>query len=315
MTGYVSESENDNTSYGEASDRSVSVAWIRGRLRLARTPSAEGREDTGGASEPTSTEEVRATVDAKLYSPMNWRGLAEWLDEHDLVAPDVAAAIVDTHGLVGIESVLHYLQNPGAFCIAVAEMVAFGEAPVEIGRTEVWSGRAVGHAMRTGMAYRLLSLGVDVNVLAPFSVEEVRSQLLELTRTIQEQRGQQDDEIVGRWLDLCSIAARRDPISLDFAGGLVTGEGWDRCWLRFVIALVRAEASSGDQSRLTLVALDHLSEDLRPFVGDPRSVDLYFIHDTIADTIRRAVRLLDAVDWIDGIRKLMNVSDGISTTL
>jgi len=35
MLGHLREAENDNTSYGEASDRAVALAWMRGRLRLA----------------------------------------------------------------------------------------------------------------------------------------------------------------------------------------------------------------------------------------------------------------------------------------
>src|SRR5450759_2206586 len=35
MTAYLREAENDNTAYGQASDRRVSLAWLRGRLRLS----------------------------------------------------------------------------------------------------------------------------------------------------------------------------------------------------------------------------------------------------------------------------------------
>ena len=316
MTAYVRESENDNTSYGEASSRAVSIAWTRGRLRLASMTSGEGREETDSDPDvPTPSEGTESAVDNQIYLPMNWSGLAEWLSRDPFAIPEVTAAILDTHGLAGLEAVLHHLQNPGILCLAVAELVARGEAPTEVGSTQEWCATAIGNGIRTGTAHRLLSLGADVNDVAPVSVEELRAQLLELTQTVQKPRTQWDGGTVDLWMDLCSIAARRDPISLDFAGALIIGEGWYRCWLRFVIALNRAEASALDQSRLALVALDCLKEDLRPFVGDPRSIDLYMIHDSISDTIRRATRLLDGVDWIKGIRTLKSVSEGISTTM
>jgi hypothetical protein len=308
MTAYVRESENDNTSYGETSNRAVFIAWTRGRLRLTSMTSGEGREDDSVPDVPVASE------GAVLLS-MNWSGLADSLSRDQLAIPEVTAAILDTHGPAGLEAVLHHLQHPEDICLAVAELVARGEAPTEIGSAQEWCTRAIGCGIRTGTAQRLLSLGVDVNDIAPVTVEELRTQLLDLTQRVQEPRTQWDSETVDLWMDLCSIAARRDPISLDFADALIIGQGWYRCWLRFVIALSRAEASVHEQSRLALVALDCLKQDLRPFVGDPRSIDLYMIHDSIGVTIRRAIQLLHSDDWINGIRTLKDVSEGISTTL
>ena len=48
---------------------------------------------------------------------------------------------------------------------------------------------------------------------------------------------------------------------------MLGGEGWYRCWLRFVIALVQAEAGETDRAKLALDALRHLTGDLHPFTG------------------------------------------------
>ena len=96
---------------------------------------------------------------------------------------------------------------------------------------------------------------------------------------------------------------------------LIVGEGWYRCWLRFVIALSRAESARTGRGALAIHALGLLTEDVRPFAGDPRACDLYSLHGTIRDTITRAMQLLDDAEWENGIRLLNKVSDSITTTL
>jgi hypothetical protein len=58
-----------------------------------------------------------------------------------------------------------------------------------------------------------------------------------------------------------------------------------------------------------------LTADLRPFVGEPRSCDLYSLHEVIADTLSHALGMLGDQHWCQGLRILKKVSDSISTTL
>ncbi len=316
MVGYVRESENNNTSYGDASNRAVSIAWARGRLRLASTRLADVHDDPAVSAVPDpDIDPVGPAGHLELYAPMNWSRLATWLDSDPLVVPEIAAAVLDTHGSAGLEALFDAAADSGTLCLAVAELIAGEQAPDGIGNVEEWSLMASERGVLAGTAYRQLALGTDVDDIISISADDARAKLIELTQRVQQPRTQWDRETVEFWTDLCAIATRRDPASLGFADGLIIGEGWYRCWLRFVIALTRAEASASERSRLALVALDRLTDDLRPFVGDPRSIDLYSLHETIAGTIRRAIATLQGDDWIAGIRTLKRVSDAISTTM
>jgi hypothetical protein len=139
-----------------------------------------------------------------------------------------------------------------------------------------------------------------------------------LTRQVQQHDIQYQGQAAraGAWLDLVTVAAHRDDLGLNTAEALITGPGWYRCWLRFAIALARAErASPEDRSRLALQALSLLAEDLNPFAGDPRSCDLYELHPMIGNTIQRAVTMLADADWETGLQTLTEVSGAITTTM
>lgn len=314
--GYRQEAENDNTLYGESSDRAVSIALARGTLRLARARvSDDANNSTVPSDEPPPAQVNRPSDDDRLDAPINWSGLAEWLDDEPLAMPDVAAAILETHGPSGLDAVLASIDDRGALYVVIAEMVASGEASAEIGSANEWAAAAIDAGDGLRFADRLLALGMDVGSLGPGPVSDDRARLFDLTLEVQEPRVQWENGILDAWINSCSIFARRDSAALDLADGLIVGDGWYRCWLRFIIALSRAEASNEQQSDLAVKAIDRLTDDLRPFVGDPRACDLYSIHGTIARSIRRGVRLLRGDDWIEGIRVLKRVSDEISTSL
>ena len=77
MNAFLKEREHDITSYGEASDREVNIAFLRGRLRLASLRHG-ATSDSSHAFAQSRTDEEGAS---DLYGPVNWEQLAKRLDE------------------------------------------------------------------------------------------------------------------------------------------------------------------------------------------------------------------------------------------
>ncbi len=325
MTGFLREDETDRTSYGEESDRQVALAWRRGRLRLsveAETPAKTG-EDTAVALTNSADNDASAGFDKdrgarqwNLCDPVDWTRLAEWVQERQLPAPDVVRAILDTYGLSGVTTFIGVLDHPGDMCLALAEQIATGDAPEHAGSARLWASAAVAHGISHGNAHRILTLGVSASHLASVPASETREHLFSLTRGVQQPSLSWEDGHLNEWLDACTIAAHRDHFGLNAAEALCVGDGWYRCWLRFSIELARVTAAEfGDQAHLALAAIHLLTEDLEPFSGEPRPFDLYPSYGVIADTVRRAMALLDDRGWVEALSILQEVSNFTSTTL
>ncbi len=86
MEAFLRESE-DNTVYGEASDRQVAVAWLRGRLRLAslhHRATADSRQAAGF---------LGTDNDSALLGQLNWVELGKYVHDHGLPPATVIQAI------------------------------------------------------------------------------------------------------------------------------------------------------------------------------------------------------------------------------
>jgi hypothetical protein len=321
MLGHLREMKDDNTSYGEASERAVALAWIRGRLRLSsrvdRGDPAEQSPSIADAAHTQADEVGTSGEERDLAAPIDWTRLAEWVEHDDLPMPDMIDAAVDTHGSDGAIQLIHALRKPGEACLAYAEKLA-ATIPNEEGipSPRTWAVAAVAHGVRAGSIHRVLKLGVRPVSIVHQPTAAARERLMDLTRAVQEPSIQYDKGgNLEAWLDATTLAAHLDEDVLRAEEVLIAGEGWYRCWLRFAIGLSRAEASAAEKSPLALNALRFLTEDLRPFAGDPRACDLYSLRGTIHDTITRAVELLEDSDWEEGFEILNRVSDSITTTL
>jgi hypothetical protein len=251
-----------------------------------------------------------------LAAPVSLDRLAAWLDEEQNAARPVVKALVQTHGTRAVVALVSRLQRPGVVCLALAEEIAAGSPSDGSGSVSRWAVKAAGHGVPAGTVHRLLALGVALEELVDGDEAAARERLLVLTRDVRESRIQSRAQRVAEWLDAIAVAARRDLIGLNTVEALVAGSGWYLCWLRFTVALVRAEAAEPvDRPQLARQALDLLTEDLDPFAGNPRSCDLYSLSGTIDVTIRRAVALLDDEAWSSGLELLATVSRAITTTL
>ena len=308
MTAFLRESENDNTLYGEASDLQIDAAWLRGRLRLASLHHS-ATADNDNASAFLGADDGRA-----LHAPLDWERLAEHLNARRLAPADVIQAIIDTYGLPRVIALLPKLAQSGDFCLALAEQVSAHTIPDAEGDALYWASRAATCSVSPGKVPRLVAFGLQVDTVDQRPVAEAREHLLELTRHVSttcREAGQVDS-----WLDACALAARRDSLGLATAEALLSGPGWYTSWLRFTVALARAEANTPSaRSAAAVEALQILTEIQNPFLGDPRACDLYPIHGTIRDTIRRALSLLDDQAWGHGLEILDRVSNVVSTTI
>jgi hypothetical protein len=320
LAAYRREAETDNTSYGAESDLQVSLATLRGRLRLSApagsAPPSDIQLDELAADPPEQLGD--AGEGDEFAAAVSLRKLADWLDRQQSYDSTVSVvrALADTHGTWAVAALAWRQARPGATCLAFAEEIAAGRCPGNYASARSWAAAAAAYGAPAGSAHRLLGLGLAPDDITGNDVADARQRLLDLTRQVQQHEYEGQVAHAAAWLDLISIAAYRDDLGLNTAEALITGPGWYRCWLRFAVALARAErASPEDRSRLVLQALSLLTEDLDPFAGDPRSCDLYWLHSLIGDTIRRAVTQLADADWDAALQTLTEVSGAITTTM
>ena len=324
MAGYVRESKSENTIYGDRPDGDVSLALLRGRLRLTTTRGGkeavpDDRVDLAGA-EASGVHENGAQGDSlqppDLSALINWRNVANWVQQHKSRALDVVEVIADTCGVDAVNSLIPYLEQPGAMCLALSEHFAHRPDDPDLGSAREWASEAVARGIPPGALHAALSIDTGVLDEIDSSIAGSRDDFLDLTRRVQDPSIQWESDDLDAWFDACTLAAHRDPLGLNAAEALIVGEGWYKCWLRFTIALVRAEAAlPRDKAARALEAIRCLQADLNPFSGDPRACDLYSIEPVIAETIRRAVALVDDEGWVEAIRLLYDVSVSITTTL
>lgn len=306
MTAHDHEAESDNTSYGAESDRAVELAYLRGRLRLSPTLKATGEQQRKDGPDRS------VLLD----------GIAEWLEERgDQSAADaVVKTLLDTVGIEAVTDLISRLATGGPVCLALAEQIAAGAVPEEAGSAADWAQEAADLGYVLGTGHRLLALGVSAADLAEgLAAEETstaRDTLFSLTREVQNEQVQWSPVAVARWLDALAITAQTDSIGLDAVPALVQGPGWYPCWLRFAIALARAEAAAAHtRSGLVIEALGLLTADLSPFTGSPRACDLYSIHPLIEESVRRTAALVSDQDWPQAWKTLIHVSREISVSL
>jgi hypothetical protein len=122
---------------------------------------------------------------------------------------------------------------------------------------------------------------------------------------------------VRQWFDgariWAGIAHRQE--TLDAERSRMQGEGWYRCWLRFVLALAGAEASKlAGRPYAIKAAFDELAGDIAPFRGSPRACDLYVIEPIIRESLAIGMSLLGtADDWEHALGILSAVQKGTAS--
>lgn len=93
----------------------------------------------------------------------------------------------------------------------------------------------------------------------------------------------------------------------------IRGVGWYRCWLKFTINVFCAEVA--DDYNIKDI-FNILLEESRPFIGKPRTCDLYEIHGIIKYIISLGLKLVNTEDeWAHVLRVLKQVNLNTTTRL
>jgi tetratricopeptide (TPR) repeat protein len=174
---------------------------------------------------------------------------------------------------------------------------------------------AVAGSESTSLAAEGLALGADKT-----EVSKRIPPLDDKEAGLGEECGHPDAAAVRQWVDGVKIAAATDPAHLATAEGNIRGEGWYKNWLRFVIALARAEemaeADPDGAEAAALAVVRDLASDTAPFKGNPRACDLYSVREIIHETISRALRLIRrAANFEEALARLAEIARGATSYL
>ena len=156
------------------SDLFRSKEWWRGRLRLSASTSSSAMEvelsaqqniaEVTRPSENPNPWDPRASQD--LSAPINWQQMADLLNQHRLPHPDIAEAILETHGIPGVLQLIPLLEQPGTMCLAVAEHLTNHPADtLDAGTAQEWAIRAAEGGVPPGQLHTMLAFGAELEDL------------------------------------------------------------------------------------------------------------------------------------------------------
>ncbi len=311
IEGFEREALKDNTHYGEASVEAVHLALFRGKLRVASFI----HEETGRAFPRPAPHEGTVQSTATQTNAIDWIRAAAWIERRNLPTAQAVDAVFDTFGAQGLRRLLHALKHPGdAYLVCAEKLARSPRARARSLTAHALAQKAIKHGVQTGSIRRLLDLGVDPHTFVNKNENAFGEKLLSLTREVQESSIESDVVTLEAWLDQIALASYLDPEILLQAHILIVGEGWYRCWLRFAVALARAEAVDEGRDSMIMDAFKHLIGDLRPFSGDPRACDLYRTLPLIREMITRAIRLLADPHWEEALAILNKIRDSTTTS-
>ncbi|KOX42417.1 AAA family ATPase [Streptomyces sp. NRRL F-7442] len=303
LTGWEEVRDDEGVHYGSASDESVFLAELRGRIRLPARP--------GDAVEP---EEAARTLGQRV---------ARFLDQEALTSPERALEVLlDCLGFVPLLEGAEYIERPDR---RAALLLHLADARGSVGGTLPSARTLATAAWASGPCdpRRLLRHGLAVADLAEeiFS-PDITTILTEATREVLTDHASGLSGPVSRWLALLAVAHAADPQTPARLLPQLGGDGFYRTWLRFAIATLglRQDVAAGKLPAATAsatarVALEHLARHTAPFTGRPRASDLADIHGLVRQVLHEAVALLHSDDVALGIAALQAVSEGTTTSL
>jgi hypothetical protein len=130
-----------------------------------------------------------------------------------------------------------------------------------------------------------------------------------------------DHDVVQWWLALLTLAQAIDrniPLKL---ASQIEGVGFYRAWMRYTVATVGIadDVATGittpeAASTVVLVALADLAAEAKPFTGEPRACDLYFVHPLIHETIENTLVVVQPDDLHAVLDHLIAIGDGTTTS-
>ncbi|MEU3624812.1 hypothetical protein BS329_17875 [Amycolatopsis coloradensis] len=291
------EQQDGNVVYGEETDTDVSIAALRGDLRIAV------RRSTEDVQERTLAERVASVLDAEEYKTLD-RVLTVF---SDCVGYDV---LLEAAPLV---------ENPitrGMFLLHLAGLSTDPGVATELA-VRAW-------ADAPGLQpQQMLRRGVPLeDIVSELLGPEAEQTLEAATSDVLNDRHPARAVAIGHWLDLLRVAQHHDHGLPQKLLPRLHGVGFYRAWLRFTIALLRLneDVTAGAvtpraASAAVRAALEQLAMAAEPFTGKPRACDLWDIRHHVHDTVQAAVALLSGEDLEPALRSLVHISDRTTTSL
>jgi hypothetical protein len=126
-------------------------------------------------------------------------------------------------------------------------------------------------------------------------------------------------EPVRQWVAEVRLQARRsrgDDAALERERERISGAGWYRLWLEFVIDTAILEARGLGDDAEVVGAFRRLGDDTHPFRGTPRACDLWAIRYVVEESIHRGLTLLRTRDgWSSVLPILSRIAQETQSTL
>lgn len=297
LAAHEREAAVDNTHYGEQSDASLHLSEQLGYLRL--------RHDAGRTLDPAK--------------------LAAHLDDHsghpslgELV--EIFALVVPPEDLHETARAMSNRANAATVFITLAELADHGapNLPPAVDLAREAAARAPAAYISAYLDYGIPS----TDVIAALGLSDVRAELKTATQTLLSDNMGERPGNVRRWLDLLRLAHGTDPSSLIAVNSSISGEGFYRAWLRFVLGTVGLSGDVADgtttreaASNSVKLALQQLAANASPFTGSPRACDLWSIHHLIHEVIEEALRVVLPAELDQVLTDLSTIGDNTTTSL
>lgn len=269
----------------------VLLASIHGQLRLTSQRRVVGRffdylKRSGNSFKPVFIRTIAWRI-ARMIGPELVEQLASRSDPLHKRGPQIthrAAAVLR----LGIADEYVQLGNFSAASIAATCALEGADTP-ELAVACVVLGAPVEQALQAAANLDLLHIAVDHDDFL-HDAHDVRAWVASVR--------------------LLACDSAKGSLILEAQRQRVNGEGWYRCWLRFVLGLAGVEsARRNGQPGDIIEAFDELKHDVHPFRGKPRACDLYSIEGVIKETIAWGLSLLRSEEeWCKALDTLSIVS-------
>ncbi len=298
------------------------------RVEEGDTIGSDPLTDTGAfltMREAREQHEVRANLRCDPPVQMLWH-LYRYLAKHGaerkpLVIRGVARSAAEVLGIRDVADLT--LRATGAKTCRLAQIVRAhlllgvaeaAHAANDADLARMLATRAITWASDAETALRCLELDASMPVTFLFAIEPS-----EIPIAVAPDEHLHEAENVRRWVSAVRLHARRvggNDAVLDRERARITGRGWYRSWLRFIIDLAVVEAAAPATDDAVTAAFATLEADAHRFLGKPRACDLWPIRLVIEESLVRGLHMLRTIDaWSSVLRTLARVVEGTNSTI
>ena len=278
-------------------DEQLSLAVIRGRLRLGQTYRIVRRVHANLLVSNTDMTSLFLRKLAKLLATEISPGFVEQLIKRAAFTPPKRYILPGRSACALLLGLADLATEAGDVSLATARATAalvYATSPEEA----VWCA--------------------ERGVSAEYAVDHARP-LVSLDIAVAGERRIVNAPSVRKWVASVRLLSRCESTANAIADERerLRGDGWYRCWLRFVLAAAQAESAATQGAPYDIKAVfSELVFDTRPFAGSPRACDLYAIQGLITQSLQWALRLLRSTDeWQHALNAISAARYGTTTRL